>query len=191
MKMLYTRQIADAICERLAQSESLKAICKSDGFPHEATVRMWAREDRDGFQSRFEIARDIGTEGLVDMIIGIASKDMSIIENGTKKIDNAAVSQARLMIDAIKWKAGKQMPAKYGDRIITEITGKDGGPVEVEAIRSSLIERITRIAQSAAIEDAPIESEQARVGSDPGSLETDDPVELAALGNRSTRTSRP
>ena len=39
---------------------------------------------------------------------------------------------ARVAIDALKWSAGKRAPRKYGDKLMQELTGKDGGPVEMK-----------------------------------------------------------
>jgi hypothetical protein len=36
----------------------------------------------------------------------------------------------KLRIWARQWRAAKLAPRKYGDKITTELTGKDGGPIE-------------------------------------------------------------
>jgi hypothetical protein len=41
--------------------------------------------------------------------------------------------QARVEIDARKWFASKFLPGRYGDRAAVELTGKDGGPVQLLA----------------------------------------------------------
>lgn len=43
------------------------------------------------------------------------------------KID---AQMARVEIDARKWFASKFLPKQYGDRVTTELTGANGGPVE-------------------------------------------------------------
>ncbi len=40
----YTNEIAEIICRRLANGESVNAICKDDLMPAESTVRLWALE---------------------------------------------------------------------------------------------------------------------------------------------------
>lgn len=35
----FTQEIADEICRRLAMGESLRSICRDEGFPTEAAVR--------------------------------------------------------------------------------------------------------------------------------------------------------
>ena len=39
---LYTPALADTICKRIAEGESLRAICRDPGMPSEGTVRGWA-----------------------------------------------------------------------------------------------------------------------------------------------------
>ena len=38
----YDRELANTISSRMAEGESLRAICRSPGFPSEGTVRGWA-----------------------------------------------------------------------------------------------------------------------------------------------------
>jgi len=55
----YTREIADTICSRMSESESLRAICRDPGMPSEGTVRGWAVRDVDGFDQRYRAARQM------------------------------------------------------------------------------------------------------------------------------------
>ena len=56
---VYTPQLADEICERLAAGESLRAICADPHMPDKHRVREWALDDRDGFSPRYARARQI------------------------------------------------------------------------------------------------------------------------------------
>jgi hypothetical protein len=51
------------------------------------------------------------------------------------------------LIDAEKWQAGKELPKRYGDRVSAEITGADGGPLQVEAAAAirALIEALPEL----------------------------------------------
>ncbi len=70
----YRREIADAICHRLATGESLKSICESDGMPPRKTVCQWAEDDWDGFAERYHNARRLGYEVMADEILEIADE---------------------------------------------------------------------------------------------------------------------
>ena len=56
--------------------------------------------------------------------------DMAEIERDTLTgvIDSKA---ANVVLSSKRWRAAKLAPKKYGDKITTELTGADGGPVEI------------------------------------------------------------
>ena len=70
----YTRELADAICSRMAEGESLRAICRDPGMPSEGTVRGWAVRDHDRFGERYCAARSLLEEYWADQIIDIADE---------------------------------------------------------------------------------------------------------------------
>ena len=45
--------------------------------------------------------------------------------------DATAVARNRLRVDARKWLASKMAPKKYGDKLQTELTGANGGSIQV------------------------------------------------------------
>lgn len=49
------------------------------------------------------------------------------------------IEHRRLKIDARKWYAGKIAPKKYGDKVSTELSGPDGGPVQVARIERVIV----------------------------------------------------
>src|SRR3984885_1609387 len=71
---LYTRELADEICRRISEGESLRSICRDPGMPSEGAVRGWSREDRDGFAIRFRIARDLQLDCWSDLIVDLADR---------------------------------------------------------------------------------------------------------------------
>ena len=42
----YTPEIGDAICSRLAEGETVEAICRDPGMPSASIVRLWASNAR-------------------------------------------------------------------------------------------------------------------------------------------------
>lgn len=103
---LYTEELADSICEKLADGESLNAICEADGMPSESTVRRWDLEDREGFSAKYARAREIGYEREADDILKIADE---------KPQDQVEATWQKTRIDARKWVLSKKLPKKYGD----------------------------------------------------------------------------
>ena len=67
----YSNEIAETICDRLAEGESLRAICADPAMPARATVFRWLARHPE-FRRSYAIARDCLTEYLWDEILKIA-----------------------------------------------------------------------------------------------------------------------
>ena len=68
----YTRDLADIICDRMTEGESLRAICRDVGMPSEGAVRGWAVRDVDQFGDRYRAARLLLMDFWADQIVDIA-----------------------------------------------------------------------------------------------------------------------
>ncbi|MGH8503512.1 MAG: hypothetical protein ACREVE_13770 [Gammaproteobacteria bacterium] len=99
----FTQALADEICNRLIDGESLRAICKLKGMPGMSTVMEWC-EKHDDFRSRYARAREAQAEVMDDEIMKIG------LSTTTK---NAAAN--RVKFEALRWRAAKLAPKKYGD----------------------------------------------------------------------------
>lgn len=125
--ILYTPELAELICERLADGETLKAICRDDGMPDARTVRRWAMDNLEGFGKRYSQARELGYLKMADEIIDLAddaSAD-SYQEGSSRRPDHAAVQRSRLQVDTRKWLLAKALPKIYGDRQNHEVEAGD------------------------------------------------------------------
>lgn len=139
---IYTDEIATEICTRLAEGESLRAICRLDHMPHEATVRGWALDERKhpGFYTQFARARQIRAFGWADEMLEIAddaTADYAVqVGDGGPKlvVDHEHIQRARLKVDTRKWLVSKMLPKVYGDRLQAELSGPDGGPIETSSV---------------------------------------------------------
>lgn len=133
----YSEEIAAVICDRIAEGESLRSICRADDMPDKSTVFRWLAA-HDSFRDHYARARETQADAMVDEIIDIADDghndwmlkhfgdDSRWVENGE------ALRRSQLRIDARKWLAVKMLPKKYGERLQTEVTGKDGAPLVAE-----------------------------------------------------------
>lgn len=122
---LYTEDIAQEICERLAEGQALIDICRSPHMPADSTVEVWAEQEhpnRPGFPGMYARARDRGLHRLAEEVLSIA--DDPCLFNGQP--DPTLVQRARLMVDARKWYLSKRLPKVYGDKLVQEVTGADG-----------------------------------------------------------------
>lgn len=134
----FTQELADTICGRLAEGESLRAICETEGLPNKSTVFRWLASRTD-FRDQYARARELQAETLVDEIIEIsddARNDyMANLGEGEEtlayRLNGEHVQRSRLRVDSRKWFASKVAAKKYGDRVTQELSGPDGGPMEI------------------------------------------------------------
>jgi hypothetical protein len=116
----YTPEMALAICERLVEGESLRAITRSEGMPHIGTVFRWMEAFPD-FREQYTRAREIQAEAFADEMTEIAddaSNDWMARndpDNPGWVANNDHINRSRLRIDTRKWIASKLKPKKYGD----------------------------------------------------------------------------
>lgn len=125
----FTPELAAKICERLAAGESLLSICKDDDMPNRSTVQKWVVDDVQGFSGSYARARDTGLDVVAEEVIAIADEEPGTLDNGAT--DSGFVAHKRLRFDARRWYLSKLAPKKYGERSAMELTGADGGPVQI------------------------------------------------------------
>lgn len=126
----FTQEIADLICERLADGESLRSICSGENMPSRTTVFRWLPENQT-FRDQYARAREAQADLLADEILEIAddSAGDKIKLHGIEVLNSEYVQRSRLRIDARKWIASKLAPKKYGDKL--ELAGDKESPLTV------------------------------------------------------------
>lgn len=149
---LYTEEVGKEICARLAEGESLRAICQAEHMPAESTVRAWALAADHPISAQFASARELGYFKMAEDLLDIADDGTNdfvekVRESGEKYVvgDHEHIQRSKLRVDTRKWILSKMLPKVYGEKVQTEVTGKDGGPIEVADALSD-IERARRIA---------------------------------------------
>jgi hypothetical protein len=100
----FTQEKADAICERLADGESLRTICLGDDMPSQPAVFRWLAAN-DTFRKQYAHARETQADAIFDEILDIADEATDDVQ------------RSRLRVDARKWMAGKLKPKVYGDKV--------------------------------------------------------------------------
>lgn len=120
---LYCEELAETICDRIADGESLRSICAADEMPAKGTVMRWLKKEAT-FQDHYAQARARQTEGMADDILEIAddtSQDTEYGDNGPKA--NAEwISRSRLRVDARLKLMALLNPKKYGKKLALEVT---------------------------------------------------------------------
>ena len=131
----YSQEKADEICIRMADGESLRSICRDEHMPDMSTVLRWlGRKELDHFRLQYAHAREVGLEQMAGEILEIADDtrlDTSYNKHGDEVANNEWIQRSKLRVDTRKWILSKLLPKKYGDRVINEHTGSDGGPIEI------------------------------------------------------------
>ncbi len=120
-KPIYDADIADRICIMLSDGRTITSICSDSDMPSLDTVYGWLQR-LPSFSESYARAREAQQDTFAGQIIDIADTD-----------DDP--QRARNRIDARKWHAAKTAPRKYGDRVIQEITGADGGPIAIATLQ--------------------------------------------------------
>lgn len=139
----YSPAVAELICARLADGETLTQICRTPGIPSRQTIHNW-RMSNPAFFDQYARAREIGMESMSDDLLTIADDD-----SGDRLADgspnSAAVQRSRLQVDTRKFLMAKLAPRVYGDKQTVEHTG-----IVEHALTLSERERMRRLLSFAA-----------------------------------------
>ena len=148
----FSQEVADQICERLADGESLRSICQDDNMPGRRTVLDWLDDDANAhFRAKYARAREAQADLLAEEIVQIADTP----QIGTKSISKASgieisegdmIEHRRLQVLARQWYAAKLAPKKYGDKITQELTGANGGAIQVQSAAALTDDQLAAIA---------------------------------------------
>lgn len=130
---LYTQELADQICERLANGESMRSVCRDDKMPCMTSVFKWLREKAE-FAQQYARAKEESADALFEELLDIADNGTNDWmetqgkdgENIGWKLNGEAMQRSRLRVDTRKWALSKLKPKKYGERIETHHSGAIG-----------------------------------------------------------------
>lgn len=133
----YTPELADRICEQLAQAKSMRTVCLDDDMPAMSTVFKWLRENKE-FSEQYARSKAEASDVLVEEMQDIADdarndwmeahdKDG---ESVGYKINGEHVQRSKLRVETRKWIASKLKPKMYGDKLAI------GGADDLPPVRS-------------------------------------------------------
>jgi hypothetical protein len=162
----YTPEIAEAICEGLAQGSSLRKICTADDMPAMSTVCLWLTKHPE-FSAQYARARETQMETLFEEIFEIAddtSGDTFVDSEGKERVDHENINRSRLRVDTRKWALSKLSPKRYGERVAAEISGPDGSPIALTPVPPPLPPAEVRLAVKQLLAEAENEIGLAPVG---------------------------
>jgi transposase-like protein len=107
--------LADDICRRLANGETLGAICRHHDITSEV-VRQWREKHRE-FGTAYALAREHAADSLADEARELLAK--------AKPKDMVDVALLREKVQHLRWLAKALNPRRYGER--TQVDSAFGG----------------------------------------------------------------
>ena len=127
----YTAEIADEICRRLADGQTLPRICADPRMPARSTVIQWVIEDREGFSDSYRASRELQRDAWADDMVDISDDGrndyrMKVTRGGEEieVFDRDNVERSKVRVSTRQWLMKVGSPQKYGDKI--EQTHKGG-----------------------------------------------------------------
>lgn len=120
----YTDEIANVICDQIAEGASMRKICEADDMPFRSTVLRWMAE-RPDFAAKCAHARLLQADVLFEEMQDVADEG-----------NPEDVQRAKLRVSTMQWRASKLAPKKYGDR--TVLAGDPDAPLETRVDLSGL-----------------------------------------------------
>ena len=117
----YNAEIAETICDRLVDGESLRAICADPAMPARATVFRWLARNQE-FRRSYAFARQCHAEDFAFESLEIADdssrdyvKKTGVDGKVTWVFDKENFARQRLRIKARKMILARMAPRKYGN----------------------------------------------------------------------------
>jgi hypothetical protein len=136
----YSVQIAEIICSRIGDGESLRQICASPGMPGKSSIMRWLEANPE-FRDQYARARELQAEHWAEEIIEIAddSRNDFVEKEGRdgstyEAVDGEHINRSRLRVDTRKWLMARLAPKKYGDRVTNELIGDKDNPLNTHHV---------------------------------------------------------
>lgn len=127
---IYSDELADKICNLLAEGKSLNTICKDEDMPCRKTIYNWL-DQHEIFLHKYAKAKQDSADAHVDSIMdlafmkGVEETDLKYYTDaqGNRRVDAQLL---KVQLDALKWTASKLKPQTYGaDAILALQQGGD------------------------------------------------------------------
>lgn len=124
---LYSDELAQSIIERLCDGESLRSICRDDGYPTRYTIFNWC-DSNPAFAAKYARARQVQADALFDDMLEIADDASNdYMEKRNKEgdvtgyeINGEHHARTKMRLETRKWYAEKLKPKVYGVKAVIE-----------------------------------------------------------------------
>lgn len=126
----YSPEVAAEILRRLSEGETLREICRTEGYPSKGTIFRWEEADINGFADQYARARKSGWYGIADELVDVSDDarndwmERNDPENPGWVANHDHIQRSKLRVDTRKWLLSKMLPKIYGDRQHVEVDAK-------------------------------------------------------------------
>lgn len=124
----FTEEIAQEICERMAEGEPLAVICRDDHMPDRSTVYDW-QKGNEALSQRIACAREDGFDAIA-MRARLTIRGKTEEEGGESTSD---VQRDKAIVDTDLKLLAKWDPKRYGDKVAHVGGGADDPPIQTQA----------------------------------------------------------
>jgi hypothetical protein len=145
MPTLFSPELVQTICNEIANGKSLRELCRRPSMPDRKTIQRWLTDpEHEEFRSVYNMARMCWADSLFEEIAELAAQARQLAEDAETRGLNAHATVAALReeICAKMWVCGRLAPHRYGDRVVTEITGPNGRDLVPSAATPDRVARV-------------------------------------------------
>ena len=129
-----TDETIENVLLRIANGETLRAACLANNLAVQ-TFAKWRDEDKNSDLARaYQLATELGHDAIAEECLDIIDTEAERISDrdGNTRRDPAHVAWLKNRAETRMRLLSKWSPQKYGDNIAMQLTGKDGGAIQVD-----------------------------------------------------------
>lgn len=135
----FTQELANQICARMSQGETVTKILEAAGMPADLSVVWYWRNNNPAFATAYARAREEQMHAWADQIITEAEDgtgDYVVGADGKRKYQRHNMDRTRLIVDTKKWLMARLAPKDFGDKQTVDLNhgmqGKDDAELWAE-----------------------------------------------------------
>ena len=145
--MKYDAELAAKVLDLLAQSGSLRRVCREIGVSRNSII-PWVVDNTEGFGDAYARAKEHGIDTLVEETLDIAddgSNDYMETEHGPA-LNSESIQRSKVRVETRRWLAERLAPRRYGLRQGLDVTSSDGTLQMDDTARSARVAQLVALA---------------------------------------------
>ena len=145
--MKYDAELAAKVLDLLAQSGSLRRVCRELGVSRNSII-PWVVDNTEGFGDAYARAKEHGIDTLVEETLDIAddgSNDYMETEHGPA-LNSESIQRSKVRVETRRWLAERLAPRRYGLRQGLDVMSSDGTLQMDDTARSARVAQLVALA---------------------------------------------